>query len=343
MRAAVAIVLMLFTSIAMASPCDFTSAWLNSRQSRVDLTGQVNQTLARYKWQQNIESNKKISAENAFEEYITGQLSPGSFQQCMTADELKDFLPAANEVFFNRSLEILERSAAPELRLIAKLTREKIAKSNLIIFSFAGHTLGDSRELIKDSNATATYNRDLHSIYADIDAIAPGEWLISFCHELAHYIDGDHFSMANTIYNEEKRDHHFLNLAQSTSDPSHLAPADQTRFDVWMNAALDRGFFGEYRAWAVTLILYRAGLRAGVWNHVEWLDRWLGDSSNIPQTAFQTLDGRFTNPDPQDSSSEEFQSDLFQNELKKVRDQARQHLPPLYELSVFFAGKNGEK
>ncbi|HWU44626.1 MAG TPA: hypothetical protein VN132_14340 [Bdellovibrio sp.] len=334
-------------SAEQAHTCAFLEEWRNLKAIPLsELAAQENRTEAIANWQQQVFAAKTRAANQSFELYMSGRLPTKAFTNCLSDEKEKsDFMEAAADIFFNRSLKILETSNVKSAILLAKNVRKKISSGSLVTFKISSHlgSLGPS-STPNPAVPTAGYHRERHSIYASIDLIPPNEWLINFCHELAHFLDGERFAYANAIYNEEKTHHHFLRLAAQFSDPETLTSADQTRFDDFMMSALDRGVLGEYRAWAVTLLIYKEGVirntsDRGLWHPISWAEDWFAQQrpgESIPQLSMRYLDPSFTDPDPNDPDAEEFQTELFQRELHIMRDRVRTQLAPLYDLSIFF-------
>jgi hypothetical protein len=265
--------------------------------------------------------------------YFANRFPPGSMQRCLPAPaERKALADALSAAFFEKTLSILENSKVSPLAEMAAEARRRSNGDQVALLLL--------REGISESfpaGRVAAFHRATHAIVMNFDALKPDEWLILFCHELAHAFDG-RMQRAARVYADADLALTIGRWAQATADPGALPALDRRALDRWLIAALDRGLLGEYRAWTVTLVAYEAGLRTGLWRPIQFLEDWLAlrrPSEPTAELAIRYLEPRFVDPDARAPDAGLFSQPLVQNEISRLRERIRLMPPPLFELDAW--------
>jgi hypothetical protein len=205
-------------------------------------------------------------ASSAFDAYLRGGLSEEFSKNCLSMiDDREDFLQLIDHAFLDRSLKWLQSSKVPRLQALAR------AAGTGFGFRLTGDDFSPPPTDFK-----AGFHRESKAIFMDITRTEPGEWFVILSHELVHRLDSK-IPGAIAEYSKVDIAMRLIAKAQTTTRPVDLSPVEREDFKNWIHAGMERGLLAEARAWAITLLIYEDGLRAGLWQRIDWLDEVLVD------------------------------------------------------------------
>ncbi len=250
-----------------------------------------------------------------FKIYSSGNLRSGELKSCLNTipNNRGDFTSALGATFLNRSIKRLQNSRSPLISKFMKAVELEAGDVESLLFSISGHFIPD----YEAGPLKAGFHRGSGSLFADIDAIDPNEWLLIIVHELSHRIDHQ-LRDAIISYNNDALVKSLAELAHQVSDPTQLSSEQQMQLDGWLRSGLDRGLWAEYRAWVLSFILYREGLKENLWGKIPWIENVLSRQQakeNLSHLVYRYLDPRFQNP-----QAGMFSLPLIQTELHFIRD-----------------------
>jgi hypothetical protein len=208
------------------------------------------------------------SAKLFFEAYRKGE-RPGPVTECgavLPASVRERFATWLPTVALDESLEVLRKSDSSVARDLAETILGRRRNGTWSPLRLVGHYASPN-----PTGEKAGYHRSSGSIFMDFDRIDSNEWLIVLAHELSHSVDV-RLRSALPVYNDRVRVEKVAALARARSNPKRLSRDDHQLLETWVVAGLDRGYFAEARAWAMTARLYVDGLPAGLWAPIEWMD-----------------------------------------------------------------------
>jgi hypothetical protein len=277
---------------------------------------------------------RREASESVFKFYLSGQLDVKSFEESLTnLPERQAFFDDLQSVFYDSSLARLRAVSAEPIRKFFELYDKKVAAiGGHPIFRLTGHYSPES----KDPLDKGGFHRASGSIYANFAAITPGEWYIIFIHELLHSLD-ENLWQAVDSYGSNPHVKDFVAWAGKTKKFRQLSGEQKVLLREWIRAGLDRGLWAEYRAWAATFAIYRAGRVAGTWPRMSWMESLISRTRTereLLQVLYRYLDQR--SKDPRQNI---FSLPLIQDAIRAVREEARRKLPPLgYLAPIVTAG-----
>jgi hypothetical protein len=166
------------------------------------------------------------------------------------------------------------------------------------IFSF---NVSHKSENISPAPFDAGYDRGTRSMYMDISKVPPNEWLVKLCHELLHSIDERVYQAVEDFADPDTLDE-VIRINKNKTDIAQLNPQEHKFLMTWLGEGLNKGILAEYRAWALTDLIYRQGLSEGLWKPIAWIDRiFLGCANNnerrlriLQELLAQKIDPDFT-------------------------------------------------
>ena len=259
-----------------------------------------------------------------YDSYFANTLPDNFFKICLPMKKkYRKLYRKLSAYFLMRSIERLKTSKVIALNMLAKKIEDEIEERGAFFFRTISHY----------AERKGGLHRVKGSIFLNLGKIPPNEWMIIFIHELMHKFD--------ILLNESVRKYsnveligEIINWSQSVSSPEMLSKEQQELLYSHLIHGLNRGLLAEFRAWAVTIHLYRQLKMKKECRPVVWLEEILEQkktSENYLAFIFRYLENP---PGDQDI----FHWDLAQNALNILRKRllALENGPPIGEgLSVF--------
>ncbi|MDH4466490.1 MAG: hypothetical protein QE271_00410 [Bacteriovoracaceae bacterium] len=190
-------------------------------------------------------------------------------------------------MFYDDTCAKLKATGGRKAKLISFAKQEQ--------FKFIIH----SKHYQIDHEATdkAFYHDGLGTVSMNYTLIPSQEWPIIFIHEVTHAID-EELESASTYLSSVKQSQVVFDLINK---PSSYRPtvAEEKLLDDWFFQELNRKFFAEVRAWAVTFSLYTEGLRDHSFQRLRWLDTIISQKKvkeSWMEFSLRYFDPRFTDP-----------------------------------------------
>lgn len=255
---------------------------------------------------------RALAADEITEGYFAGR-NLGEVWRAVDAENRRgDLQPALSGKFLDHSLEVLSRAPITSIRsFVASLDRDALRFG----LSF--------RPPVQHAPEKGGFHRGSGSVYMNLEKVPHDEWMLIFMHELLHGLD-DELRAAVPIFNDRALARDVAEWGR-TRKLEGLSTAERARLDAWLRAGLDRGLLAEHRAWLVTMRLYQAGVKHGMWAKIGWVEALLAQrkkGESLRRFLYRFLDERF--PDPREGI---FAWPLVQARLKQIRSKLRRNPP----------------
>lgn len=123
-------------------------------------------------------------------------------------------------------------------------------------------------------------------------------------------------------------------LSAHTNDLTSLTADERAQLKEWLQNGMDAGLLAEYRAWAVTVLLYNEGLSENLWTQIKWMDDFkseIGEPTHPWPKLMQYLNRRGLTP-----SHPLLEWPLVKAALAEKRAALVMQPPPMYEFDSLF-------
>jgi hypothetical protein len=240
---------------------------------------------------QHAQATLQISAaREIFHRYLKKQWNNQNSEKlavCLTPDQRRELDWAIQSVFWNGTLEILEKSGGAKKEFV-----NQTRGSGFQMFKMVGYFDEKSPDGKKGG-----FDRGNKQLFLDFSQIPANEWFIIFIHEVSHSLD-PYLIGAVEAFGNEKTHIDILKMAHRTDNPDDLSLKEKEEIFNWIRAGLDRGFLAEYRAWTVSFKLYLEGKNT-LWTSIDWMEdisKYKRSNERLETFILRFLDPRFTNP-----------------------------------------------
>jgi hypothetical protein len=276
----------------------------------------------------------KIS-DGIFSRYINGnwvESDSTKLAKCLSPSDIQSLQYEIHRSFWRKSIEIFKSKPGILATFGAHLESDQFQQY---------HVTGYLSEASPD-DSKAGFHRGLRSVFMDFSRIPSNEWLVIFAHEMAHAMDKTLLE-ATDIYSDPQTAKVLAEWARKTNDRNQLPQDVQVKLSIWLKAGLDLVLWAEYRAWYVTVQIYREGLRNGQWQRIDWLESILkakGPKETTAHLIYRYLDARYDNP-----TDGIFSLPLIKQSLENIRASYRNSgtLPPLGNLQEIISPISANK
>jgi hypothetical protein len=315
--------LLSFSASALDSGCEPYKALITIDQK-------VNDPFVMQDWVRNQSNIEESVAKQVVQIFLSGgEQSVGQASYCVhDYQESHRFLLTLQSTLIDFSLQKLRRAKSKSIRqFIALVDRRSNGGLDLTI-RLTGHGFGP-----RPVNKKAGYHRADQTIFMDIEAIGVNEWLVILIHELSHYLDPQVFQSLKA-FSDPLLVKSIVAASQRTNQLYELSSEERQNLDQWLMAGLNLGLLAEYRAWAVTALLYDEGLHEGLWQPIDWMVNFrsaIGRASDPWSGVLGYLDQHGLNP-----GHSLFSWALVQNALNEKRAALVAHPPDLGFFNVLF-------
>lgn len=295
-----------------------TKSWANCKWNSeiIELQNQLllsKNSFENFKISAQLDLERSKQAKQFFTYFIKNKTTEFMSDECLNKiNQTKSFTQLVQSSFLQSSLEYLENNSNSQLKKLLKLVKSKYSGFNGIIFNIIG------KEFNTVQNPTpfkAGFHRGRGSFFMDISRTNPEEWFVILVHELAHVVDEKMFQGVVGFSNEGPPKK-LVAYAQQTDDPMQIPVNDLNEIKDWMEFGMDRNVLAEFRAWAVTYVIYNQETKNNNWKKIDWIEQDLKQKK--PDQGYLDYSFQLTTGNVYQESFGVFEWPLAQNILQQL-------------------------